>query len=521
MTVNTPARFVNTAFRGWKLPLFEPNSELLIQDRITLRAMVPLSPQAAHYSLLHAINSNINWHYLIQRKTGMAQPIREQLLKALEMDITEIASLPALKRYTFGLVRFFWRVINRFVDDKCIQRASALGYASLLAIVPLVALGFSIFTSFQAFDVVAGNVRNALLEYLLPTSQLAVQDYLGQVADKATALSIFGILGLLFTATALLNTMEEAFNDIWRITRSRSWMSKFVTFWSVLTLSPILIGASLTITSYFAALPVIRDVAEGASAVGSIPFLLPWLISSTAMTVLYIVLPNTSVPFRYAAVGGLVSGALFELTKLGFAFYVTELANYERLYGALGTLPVFLIWLYLIWVVLLLGAEVVFCLQHPEQSHKQGLFFFRPGIQKFYSHLILLRAAQAMRQGKNLYLSELATETSIPDNILQELMDRLCEKSLLREVVSDDPQGAWVLAIDAESLSLNAIHEAMSPRDMEVPKEWQQSAIGRTLSGIYFRMGREQDDILESLNLRDLMEKEQKEIEDEEEVIKS
>ncbi|MDX8403925.1 MAG: YihY family inner membrane protein, partial [Mariprofundaceae bacterium] len=280
----------------------------------------------------------------------MSQALKEQLQRAMEMDVSEIASLPALKRYTFSLLRFFWRVIRRFVEDKCIQRASALGYASLLAIVPLVALGFSIFTSFQAFDVVAGNVRDALFEYLLPTSQLAVQGYLGQVADKATALSIFGVLGILFIATALLNTMEEALNDIWRISRSRSWLSKFITFWSVLTLSPILIGASLTITSYFVALPVIRDVAEGASVVSHIPFLLPWIISSIAMAALYMVLPNTSVPFRFAVTGGLIAGALFELTKLGFAFYVTELANYEKLYGALGTIPVFLIWLYLIWV---------------------------------------------------------------------------------------------------------------------------------------------------------------------------
>ncbi len=451
----------------------------------------------------------------------MSKTLKEQLQRAMEMDVSEVASLPALKRHTLGLLRFFWRVINRFVEDRCIQRASALGYASLLAIVPLVVLGFSIFTSFQAFDVVAGSIRSTLLEYLLPTSQMAVQNYLEQVADRATALSIFGVLGLLFTATALLNTMEEAFNDIWRISRCRSWLSKFVTFWSVLTLSPILIGASLTITSYFAALPVIRDVAEGATAIRHIPFLLPWVISSTAMTALYMVLPNTSVPFRYAVVGGLIAGALFELTKLGFAFYVTELASYEKLYGALGTLPVFLIWLYLAWVVVLIGAEVVFCLQHPEQSHKQGRFLFRPGIRKFYSHLILLRAAQAMQSGQSLSLHELVAETSIPDNILQELMDSLCERSLLKQVVSRDSRGAWMLGTDADALSLNTIYQALSPCPMEVPEEWQHSSIGRTLSGIYFRMGREQGELLESLNLRDLMEKEQKEIEDEEEVITS
>jgi membrane protein len=449
----------------------------------------------------------------------MPPPIKEHLKHLMEMDVAEVASLPALRRYTIGLLRFTWRVVQRFIEDKCIQRASALGYASLLAIVPLVVLSFSIFTSFQAFDAVASNVRSTLLEYLLPTSQMAVEGYLDEVASKATALSVFGILGLLFTATALLNTMEEAFNYIWRISRARSWLSKFITFWSVLTLAPILIGASITITSYFVALPVIRDVAEGASMVSQVPFLVPWLISSVAMTALYIVLPNTSVPYRYAIVGGLAAGALFELTKLAFAFYVTELANYEKLYGALGTLPLFLIWLYLTWVVVLIGAEIVFCLQHPEQSRQQGRMFFRPGIQKFYSHLILLRAAQAMQSGESLHLQDLTHETDVPDNILQEMMDRLCESGLLMQVLSKDPQGAWVLGRDADKLSLNTIHQALSPNIVEVPEEWQQTPIGRTLSGIYFRMNREQDGILESITIRDLLEREQKEIADGEEVI--
>jgi len=430
----------------------------------------------------------------------------------MEMDVAEVASLPAIKRHIANLIRFFWRVAQRFVADKCIQRASALGYASLLAIVPLVALGFSVFTSFQAFDVVAGHVRSALLDYLLPTSQQAVQHYLGQVASKTTALSIFGIIGLLFTATALLNTMEEAFNDIWRITRTRPILAKFVTFWAILTLSPILIGASITITSYFAALPVIRDVAEGASLIREIPFLLPWLISSLAMTALYIVLPNTGVPFRHAFAGGLVAGALFETGKLGFAFYVTELAHYEKIYGALGTLPVFLIWLYLTWVVVLVGAEVTFCLQHPEQSQKRGEWLNRPGIQHFFSHLILLRAAEALRRGETLTLAELERETALPDNILQEWLDRLCDQRLLAPVGSGSPLlSEWLPARDPASLSLLNVHQSLTNDRMEIPDAWQDTPIGRTLMALYFRLQREENDILARVSIHDLMSKEQQE----------
>jgi len=426
----------------------------------------------------------------------------------LDMDVADIASLPALFRHGTHLLRFCIRVIDRFLADKCIQRASALAYASLLAIVPMVALGFSVFSSFQTFDTMAGNISHTLLSYLLPTSQKAVQDYLGTVADKTTAISVFGVIGLLFTATALLNTIEEAFNDIWRITRARAWLSKFITFWSTLTLAPILIGASISITSYFTAIPVIRHVAEGASYISQTPFLLPWLMSSLAMATLYCVLPNTSVPFRYAAVGGLVAGALFEWAKFGFAFYVTEVANYERLYGALSTLPIFLIWIYLIWVIVLLGSEIAFCLQHPEQSHRQNSSFQKPGIRQFYSHLILLRAAQALYAGKTLNMHDLIEETDLPNNILQEWLDQLCTVNLLRSINADADDSGWLPGFDAEQMTLFEIFHRLNEIPMEVPDNWRNTSLGNQLAELYFQLGRERCGLLKSMNIRDMMDRE-------------
>ncbi|GAV19438.1 membrane protein [Mariprofundus micogutta] len=445
--------------------------------------------------------------------------VTHQVSRMLDMDVADVASLPALYRHTTHLLRFAYRVLERFITDKCIQRASALAYASLLAIVPMVALGFSVFTSFQAFDAMAGSVSDSLLNYLLPTSQKAVQDYLGTVADKTTAISVFGVIGLLFTATALLNTIEEAFNDIWRITRARAWLSKFITFWATLTLAPILIGASISITSYIVALPVVSDVAEGASYISKAPFIVPWLMSSLAMAVMYSVLPNTSVPFRYAAVGGLVAGALFEWTKSGFAFYVTEVANYERLYGALSTLPIFLIWIYLIWVVVLLGSEIAFCLQHPEQSHRQTSSFQQPGIRQFYSHLILLRASQAHREGKTLNMDDLIEETDLPSNILQEWLDKLCTIKLLRYTEPSDETPGWLPGFDSEQMSLHEIFHRLNETPMEVPDEWQESSVGRQLAGLYFRLGRERSGILKSMNIHDIMEREHEKDDAREEVL--
>jgi len=432
---------------------------------------------------------------------------KRQGIRLLEMDVADIASLPALKRHATHLLRFLHRAGGRFVHDQCIQRASALAYASLLAIVPLVALGVSIFTSFHAFDVVAGRIRDMLLSNLLPTSHEVVASYLSSIASRTTALSIFGVIGLLITAIALLNTVEEAFNYIWRITRTRPWLSRFTAFWATLTLAPVLIGASITITSYFAALPILRDFTAHAATLQKAPFLIPWMMSSLALATLYMALPNTRVPFRFAISGGLIAGALFELTKDGFAFYVTELAHYERLYGALGTLPIFLIWLYLIWVVVLMGAEIVFCLQHPEQSHRKDVTFIQPGIQQFFAHLILVRAAKALQGGHTLRMEALARETGVPDNILREWLDTLCKQGLLR-TISDNGAEAWVPGMDAAHVYLTDVYDALAGKTMCIPEDWCDTPLGRTLAGLYFRLERERKDTLAGVSIRDLLESE-------------
>ncbi|MDX8413967.1 MAG: YihY family inner membrane protein [Mariprofundales bacterium] len=431
------------------------------------------------------------------------------------MDVTAVASLPTMARFMVQSFQLFLRAGRRFIADQCIQRASALAYASLLAIVPLVVLGVSVFTSFQAFDKVSTYLSHLLLDSLVPTSRLQVQAYLSEVTSKATTLSLFGIAGLLFTATALINTMEEAFNHIWRITRSRSLIAKFITFWSVITLSPILVGLSISITSYFAALPLLNQVSGvGVSAMSQVPFLLPWCISSLAMMSLYMALPNTSVPFRYALPGGLIAGALFELTKYGFTFYVTELAHYEKLYGALGTLPVFLVWLYLIWVVVLLGAEIVFCLQHPAQAKLHpSKAIYRAGERQFYRWFIVLRAAEMMCKGKILLLDQLVSELSAPNNVLQEWLDDLVNRGLLKPVIDQEKSG-WLPSRDAASMQLLTIHRTLNPSALEVPDGWRETPLGRTLAGLYFQLSRQQNGVLGGMVLQDLINKQQRELDD-------
>jgi len=384
------------------------------------------------------------------------------------------------------------------MHDRCLQRASALAYANLLAIVPIVILAFSIFTSFQDMAHLAQRIQQYLVTYLLPTSQQIVLDYLANLSGKSTSLSIFGVIGLLITITALLTTMEESFNDIWRIKKRRTHFARFMTFWSLLTLSPLLLGASISITSYFAALPMIHDVTENTSVFQHIPFLIPWIISSLAMTALYISLPNTSVHIRSAIVAGLIAGALFEVSKLGFTFYVTELANYEKLYGTLGTLPIFLIWIYLTWVIVLFGAEINVCLQHPKDDIHEPT----ESNQLVYFHHILYQAAQAFQTGQSIHLDDLAKELSCHPSELTPYIEQLKQHHLLQ--ATSDTTNAWMLGMDTQKITWQMIHQLTDQQDMKTIKAaspWQN-----TLQNTYQQLSEQQNIQLSKIKLSDFIE---------------
>jgi len=313
---------------------------------------------------------------------------------------------------------------------------------------------------------------------------------------------MFGIIGLLITITALLTTMEEAFNDIWRIKKRRSHYARFITFWSLLTLSPILLGASISITSYFAALPILHDVSESSSIFQHIPFLIPWLISSLAMMALYISLPNTSVQIRPAMLAGLIAGALFEISKLGFTFYVTELANYEKLYGTLGTLPIFLIWIYLTWVIVLFGAEANVCLQSPK-SLALAEHQVQPSNISYFHH-ILYRAAQAFQKGKGIDMKTLETELNCHHAELEAYFETLQAHHLLQQ--TSEPSNTWMLGMDAQHITWHMIHQLAESQTMPLPSNtdvaWQQA-----LKDAYQQLADQQKVQLSAIKLSDFIEK--------------
>ena len=272
--------------------------------------------------------------------------------------MTDYSSKPALKQRLTVVFHLPLAVLKRFKSDRLPRHASALAFSSLLALAPMMAIALSMLSLFSSFEDMGASVENFVYQFLVPAAGDDVRVYLDQFASRAGKLTAVGAGAFLLTALLLLSNIESSFNDIWRIKEGRTLGQKLTVYWAMVTLGPLLMGASLTMSTYFLSLSVFTGQA---GTIGT--FLIPVLLESMAFLLLYLVMPNVRVSLMHGIVGALVASFLFELTKRAFATYVGNFANYEVVYGALAALPIFLIWVYLSWVVTLIGAEVVAVLQ--------------------------------------------------------------------------------------------------------------------------------------------------------------
>jgi membrane protein len=256
-----------------------------------------------------------------------------------------LSDTPAFVRY----------VVTRFIDDRGLQTASSLTYTSLLGLVPIIAVFLAILSAFPALENARDQVKEMILAPLAPGAGDTVRSALDTFLDNAKRLGVMGVIGIAVTSILMLNTIENTLNGIWRVVQRRPLGLKLIVFWALLTLPPILIAGSLSLTSYFFAVAERVDVFGIADILERIT---PILMQALAFTFLFAATPNRRVRIRDAARGGLVAALLFECLKGGFGLYVASATSNQTIYGALAAVPVFLLWIYLSWVVILVGAEV-------------------------------------------------------------------------------------------------------------------------------------------------------------------
>lgn len=359
---------------------------------------------------------------------------------------------------TTVLFQFIHHVSKRFVADRCTYTAAALTYTSLLALVPLLATGFSILAAFPVFETVTDEIQDFIFANFVPASQEMIQDYLLRFAEQASHLTAIGIVFLLVTALLLMETIDYAFNEIWGVQQRRRGISIFMVYWAVLSLGPLLLGVSLVVTSYFISLPVISDMAH---TLGVKPFLLrmmPFSLTTLAFTLIYIAVPNRRVFLHHAFMGGFLAALLFEMAKRGFAYYVTQLATYKIVYGALSAVPIFLLWIYLSWIIILLGAEITRSFVSFYREHEQT----QPCLPRqalLNAFRILGHLWQAQRHGKMLTLYELAKLESQSSDINIELLLNHLEKV---HWIHRSDGGYYALTRDMHEMTVLDLYHAIS-----------------------------------------------------------
>ena len=253
---------------------------------------------------------------------------------------------------------FAFHVLQRYVDDRCPRVAAELSYTTLLSMVPLLAVGLAMLTAFPVFAGMRDDIQTFVFFNFVPAAGDVVQKQFSSFLENAGKLTTFGIIALGVTALLLLNTIEAAFNAIWREKRARPVIIRFLTYWAILTLGPLFIGSSIALSSYIFTLTKLVGIEAFTGPMGGLVRFLPFLLLVLGLMALYVIMPARPARWRPALAGSIVAALLFELLKRLFALYVTKFPSYEAVYGALAALPLFLVWMYLAWGVVLFGAEV-------------------------------------------------------------------------------------------------------------------------------------------------------------------
>ncbi|GMQ96757.1 MAG: YihY family inner membrane protein [Gammaproteobacteria bacterium] len=346
-------------------------------------------------------------------------------------------------------MNFLRFLARRFTEDRCTHAAASLAYVTLLSLVPLMAVGLSFFTAFPMFADFSQDIQDFIFKNFVPASGEVVQRYLQQFASKASRLGIAGLVVLIATALLLMATIDSSLNRIWRVRRHRKLMGSFLVYGAVLTWGPILIGVALGVSSYLFSLPFATGAADTIGGKARILQLMPFLLTALAFTLLYLIVPNRRVRFKHALAGGLLAALLFEFAKRAFAAYITHFPAYEAIYGALAAVPIFLVWIYLSWLVILLGAELAVTL---------GIYRYAVAGQPntsagrfIYSIAIISELWRVQKEGKGMSLKDLLKQ--IPD-LAEEPMREILYLLVQSKMIQRNREGRWFLARDLDEVSL-------------------------------------------------------------------
>lgn len=353
-----------------------------------------------------------------------------------------------------GSADFCLAVFWRFYEERALQTAGSLTYTTLLSLVPLLTVALAVSTAFPVFDQTTGALQLFLLENFLPdaTGIEVIADQVSAFTRNAGRLTAIGLGVFAVTAVMLMMTIDVSLNRLFRVQRRRPMLQQVLIYWAVLTLGPVLIGGSLSMTSFAVGASFgwmqLGDVADAVLRV------LPFVFTCAALTLLYAVVPYRHVPLRDALLGGVLAGIAFELAKRGFAVYLARFPTYTLIYGAFATIPIFLVWLYMSWVVVLAGATLTAML--PAYRFAEG----RPMPGRDFADALAVLALLARAQGGGgvRRLRQMSEELRLMPHRCEAVLERAARRGWTARTEKD----GWVLVREADTLSVSEIYRAFA-----------------------------------------------------------
>jgi len=385
---------------------------------------------------------------------------------AMESIYDSLHSLWPRARYLF----------SRFGADRCSDNAAALTYMSLFALVPLLTVLYTMASAIPAFQGLEIKMQQLMFQHMLPETSADLETYLSDFSRQAKNLTGFGIVFLVVTAVLMLRNIEKAFNLIWRTRENRSTVSSFLIYWAVLSLAPLTIGLALGISGVVTALAVMVEDYDVIGAGAMLLKLAPLFLTAAGFTLLYVTVPNCRVPIRHAVIGGVAAALAFNLSR-GLFTILVQGSSITFIYGAFAAVPLFLLWIFLSWNIVLMGGVLVHSLSSYQSSEQAA----RPNVLKALDVLYLFWHRQ--QSGRPVREIELLNgRIDVVQGIDSETWRDLRDLFIRRKIIAQNHRGHYFLSRDLHTITFWQLKEWVNSEppldkdDIIAHLNWQERA---------------------------------------------
>jgi len=391
----------------------------------------------------------------------------KRIKKLMQVDVWKTPLHNKSKRYSFLIhqIRIILLAFKGFMEDRVSLRASALTFYSLLSVVPIAAMGFGIAKGFgfdnkmEEFIIANFKGQEEVMNYIINLSYNVLENVEGGL------LAGIGLVVLIWSVMQVLTNIENSFNAIWQVKKSRSFYRKLSDYLSIILIAPVLIILSSSLSVYISTridsvaqnVEVIQTVSPYLDyAITFLPYTLVWLL----FTLIYMIMPNTKVNFKYALIAGIIAGTVFQVTQWGYIHFQVGVSKYSTLYGTFAALPLFLAWLQISWLIVLLGAEISFAYQNVEKyEFEAGTLNLSNHDKRLVSLFLIKNIIANFQEGKEpLTSTQLSLELGIPVRLVREIIQNLVIANVINETMTESPrENGYQPAIDINLIDIKFV----------------------------------------------------------------